>query len=794
MVIRFKFQILEFKSRIQSMSTLSQFFLNPAYVLPGAALVLVPILIHILSRLRYKKVRFAAMEFLLESEELNRKRIVLEQLLLLLLRILAVLLIGLLIARLVLDPNRLLMLRGASMHHVVLLDDSLSMRDREGDATVFHQALETLELMLSEGSRLPGSSRITILSITDPKRPIVSDRVLDATLMQELLPRLRNLTCSWRAASMVEAITAAKDILAADGSAAPQVHILTDLRASDWNGRPEVAAALESLKTTKASVDLIKVVKDQRPNVELQKLTSETMAVAQAVPWRLTLTVKNFGSSKVSGLRATVLVDGSPLPGKVLVPDLEPNSELQVSHDLAFDSEGRHQVEVRLEDDALREDNRRFLAVDVTERRAVLIIDDEGQQEDASFVAAALSADPSLTGLTSDVRPSQALTSSSLKQYDCIYLLNVRDLPADATVLLAEYVRSGGGIVWFPGDQANTRWYSETLREPSLSLFPVPLGTLHEVTTGGGGKTDVPSFLNPVFEQHPIFLVYNAPDSPFPDTVQISRWLQVTDEWKTDDTERADGVHTLIRLKNGRPVAFEQQLGKGKVLAFLTGSGRRWSNWPVSPAAPGYVVMHLLMQQYLQRTVDGVELRELSEPLRLEWPVGQFTENLEVFLPEAASDDEPVADTFVRLQATQVKTAESKPELKDEATGESSAPDSAKNKSAEPETLGVTIVQAERPGIYRVRRFDSEGNVNDLSIALNVPTTESALALADPEQITQQADLDHVRVLDADAAQALGGSEAGREVRWVLLGLLIAILIAEQLLALRLSYHPEVTR
>ena len=53
------------------MSSLTQFFLNPAYVLPGAALVLVPILIHILSRLRYKKVRFAAMEFLLESEELE---------------------------------------------------------------------------------------------------------------------------------------------------------------------------------------------------------------------------------------------------------------------------------------------------------------------------------------------------------------------------------------------------------------------------------------------------------------------------------------------------------------------------------------------------------------------------------------------------------------------------------------------------------------------------------------------------------------------------------------------------
>ncbi len=431
------------------MSWLSQFFLNPAYVLPGAALVAVPILIHILSRLRYRRVRFAAMEFLLESEELNRRRIILEQLLLLLLRILAVALIVLLIAKLVLDPSRLLMLRGASMHHVVLLDDSLSMRDREGDATVFREALTTLENMLAEGSRQPGSSRVTILSMTDPRRPIVSDRVLDGALVQELLPRLRNLPCSWRAASPVDAINAAKDILAADGSTSPQVHVLTDLRASDWNNRPEVAAALESLKTIKASVDLIKVVKEPRPNVAVQQLFSETLAVAQGVPWRLTLTLKNHGSSKVTGLRGTVLVDGNPLPGKVLIPDLEPAVELQVSHDLTFDSEGRHQVEVRLDEDALREDNRRFLAVDVTERRMVLIVDDDGQQEDASFVAAALSADPALTGLSSEVRTSQAITSSNLKQYDCIYLLNVRDLPADATVLLADYVRAVAASLGF---------------------------------------------------------------------------------------------------------------------------------------------------------------------------------------------------------------------------------------------------------------------------------------------------------------------------------------------------------
>jgi hypothetical protein len=683
----------------------------------------------------------------------------------------------------------LLMLRGASMHHVVLLDDSLSMRDQESDSTVFHQALQILENMLVEGSRQPGTSRITLLSTTDPERPIIADRTLDAAFVQEILPRLRNLSCSWRASSPVDAINAARDILAADGGAAPHVHFLTDLRATDWNRRPDTVAALESLKTLKASVDLVAVVNESRSNVVIQQLAAETLAVAQGVPWRMTVTLKNYSSAKAIGLRGTVLLDGASLPGRILIPDIEPGAELQVSHDVTFDSEGRHQIEVRLDDDALREDNRRFLAVEVTEKRLILIIDDEGQQEDASFVAAAVSADPALTGLASEVRASQTLTSANLSRYDCIYLLNVRDLPADTTLLLTDYVRNGGGIVWFPGEQANVRWYSETLRDPSMKLFPVPIGTVHEVDPGvGAAKTDVSPFLTPVFEEHPIFMIYNAPDSPFPDTVQIARWLQVTDDWNVDDTERADGVRTIMRLRTGQPVVFEHAVGRGRVLTFLVGAGRRWSNWPVAPASPGYVVMNLLMHQYLQRPVDSVESRELLEPIRLQWLISQFTENVEVYLPEAGPNDEPVAETFVRLQATLLKNDSNVPGETPSAKGEDRLKENTAS-SAE-QKLGVVIKQAERPGIYRFRRFSPDGNVNDLVMALNVPTSESSLALADQEQITSQSELDHVRILESDAANSLGGSQAGRELRWLLLGLLIATLVAEQLLALRLSYHP----
>ena len=86
---------------------IAQHFLHPSYVLPwGIALAAVPVIVHLINRLRYRRVRFAAMEFLLKSQQRNRRRLMIEQLILLLLRIAIVAGLLVLISRLVLDPSR----------------------------------------------------------------------------------------------------------------------------------------------------------------------------------------------------------------------------------------------------------------------------------------------------------------------------------------------------------------------------------------------------------------------------------------------------------------------------------------------------------------------------------------------------------------------------------------------------------------------------------------------------------------------------------------------------------------
>src|SRR5437868_15409252 len=102
-------------------------FLNPGYVAAGAALVSLPIAIHLINRMRFKRVRWAAMEFLLKSQKRNRRRLIIEQLILLLLRIVLVLLVGLLLGRFLWDA--LAFTRPQNTLHVVVLDDTPSMGD-----------------------------------------------------------------------------------------------------------------------------------------------------------------------------------------------------------------------------------------------------------------------------------------------------------------------------------------------------------------------------------------------------------------------------------------------------------------------------------------------------------------------------------------------------------------------------------------------------------------------------------------------------------------------------------------
>src|SRR3954468_8019622 len=108
-------------------------FTNPLTMVAGGALVSAPIIIHLINRMRFRRVKWAAMEFLLKAQKRTRRKMILEQLILLLLRCLIVFLIGVLLARYVgFEPKKEEVKEKKPVvrtAHVIVLDDTPSMAD-----------------------------------------------------------------------------------------------------------------------------------------------------------------------------------------------------------------------------------------------------------------------------------------------------------------------------------------------------------------------------------------------------------------------------------------------------------------------------------------------------------------------------------------------------------------------------------------------------------------------------------------------------------------------------------------
>src|SRR5437870_3515539 len=143
-----------------------ELFLNPANMVIGGALISSPIIIHLINRMRFKRVRWAAMEFLLKSQKRNRRRLIIEQLILLALRCLLIALAGFLVARFVGET-----IGQNPVVHLVVLDDTLSMGDRskeEGEEKVaFDAAKKRVHDICSDALKANSQQRLVLVTLSN---------------------------------------------------------------------------------------------------------------------------------------------------------------------------------------------------------------------------------------------------------------------------------------------------------------------------------------------------------------------------------------------------------------------------------------------------------------------------------------------------------------------------------------------------------------------------------------------------------------------------------------------------
>lgn len=777
---------------------IAQHFFNPAFVLPGAALALSPIIIHLLNRLRYRRVRFAAMEFLLQSEQRSRRRLRLEQLLLLLLRVLLVLGAVLLIGRLILDPAQMSLFRGAKAHHLVLLDDSGSMHDRWAETSAFDEALNVVRKLVAEGARRPDTQRFTLLTLSNPEQPLFTQRDVNGDFLNELDTKLENLACSHRALDLTGGLEVARKLLAQERATIRHLHVVSDFRNSDWVDQRAIAGVVKALDDSDVEVNLVRTVPESHQNLAVSRLAGDVHVAAAGVPLRFDVGVKNFGTTVARDVRVSVIANGRKLPLSVVFESIEPGDEVIQKSDLTFDTPGKHRVQVSLETDSLTADNNRFLAFDIVQANPVLIIDGDPAGREGSYVADALAADPSITGIAPLVEGVNFLRTQPLDRFHAIFMLNVAEIPADAIAPLKQHVASGGGLAWFVGEAVKPAFYNDKLfAGGNLGLFPVPLSMARREMPPNDATTPGPDL---VFAVNPVFRIFEGQDNPFVRSVRVSSYLGVAKswqdsegndlEWNPDDNVRKDGVSTIAWLRNKDLLAFEHRYGPagGRVVTFLTTAGPDWNDWSRNPS---FVVFQLELQKYIARGNRRLEKRTVGAPIELNLPAAEYLETVEITSPELAGGRVTRLNAAPRSDQRTGKDQDTANE-QDAREDQNSANEKAGNDPGSDVELTAVFRETDLPGVYRVKLLDHDQVPVERWYSYNVPVDESNLQLATTADIRKSIGEDiRVQIQEAGNVSWIQGRDAGHEIRMFLLYALLAILVLEQLLSWKLSYHPK---
>ena len=730
----------------------------------GALAFTVPLAIHLLFRSRFRTIEWGAMHLLDSVVRINRRRIQLLHLLLLLLRCLLPVLLAFCLARPLLTGFQSLP-GDAPQSLVIVLDDSRSMSARdETGLSRLDRAKQELSELLKDLSRqdevmLIRTSRIDLPPAT--------------TGAQDAAAQLRKTRADFGPVDVGRMMQAAVE--AAEQSAHAQRRIII---ASDFQNQMVGNSAIESLNRMTSRLDekAIRPVvsfwnlgtdSDQLENVSVDSIEVESPAVVAGRTARFSAELHNASDRPMRDVRLVWSIDGQSFnPVTVSLP---PRSNVTSRFSRSIDEVGVHEVNVAIEHgDALLADNSRSIGVEVIREVRVVLVDGQPSemplQGETDFLAIALSPfafggedqpDAVRTTVVSINRLARLLDE---EKPNVIVLANVNKLRSPVRSALAQFVLDGGGLVVFDGDQVAIDSYNEPWESDSGNwMLPARLDqVVRNAESSDDANQETASF--PIGNRNAQYSPWNvlgkSEQQPFVDVeVNAYRKLVIEEQASAEDAPTVE----LLQMANGDPLVVSGKRGNGTVIQFAVPCDIDWTNLPTR-------LIYLPMLQQVVLDLAGSRMQTTVG-------VGQdFSVLMEELRPFSADDESIDTDRQASLSVELPDGTEMPLEL-----------------PADEGSAKVTVSTQSGPGVYRIRH--TLPLKNDQVIRTRARRVVEVSAVE-----SQLRDVDASRL--ATAADAVGGQvygdlkelqeddqtrRYGREVwRWLLFGLLI-VMIAELL-------------
>ena len=750
-------------------------------------LVLLPLLIHLINLVRQRKVDWAAMEFLLKSHKKHRRWVWLKQFILLLLRMLAVATVVAMLAGLI-SRDQASFLSGQATHHYILLDDSLSMSDQTSGERAFDAAIQALTRIAEQLANEPTDQKVTLLrfsqadifrrgdeSSADMNAILVDSGFVDAMEAQE-----RQFDVTELAIQARPTLELANQLIANAAERRRVVYLLSDFRAYEWDASSELKESLRSLRKLDADVHLIHCSTRQRQNLSITEVVPEPGTIAAGVPTLVNIRVRNHGPSSAQQLAVRVAVKSYPedvfLPQgqdveeeqvtTLVVDEIAANESAVCQAQLKFDRAGQHLVIATIVGDAVKADNVRRCLLDVPSSVPVLMIDGSGQDEESFYLETVFAPGRVMTGINPVSRPTTFLrdvTDEELARFAAIYLMNVERLDAKGVAALERYVSRGGGLAVFAGDNVDPAFLND-LHAGGEGLFPVPVRGPRDNLRADPDTPDIQASDHPIFR---VLVDEGGKNRPLAKRIRIQRYLGLDPDAQLEDLPDSK---VLATVQNGDPLVVAKRFEGGEVIAFLTTASPAWNNWPMGPSYP---VVILQLHGYLSANQQSFQSGTVGEPIRFQLDTSAYQPLVEFVTPPSDVAASPASGFVVE------KTAELAPSDSSLHTFSLGVTDDARN--------GET----DRSGIYVAQLQSLDGQSRQRRFVANAPTSDSNLATVALQDLAIQLDGLGIQIHDVDEMSYEDANREGFSWSNLLAGLLVLLLLGEQLFAYSASYHPR---
>ncbi|MDP6811382.1 MAG: BatA domain-containing protein [Pseudomonadales bacterium] len=533
-----------------------------SFVYPGLLFFLVlgaiPIIIYYLMRFRSLRVDWGADYILERALARRRRKLYLDQIILLALRALAVMALVAAFAR-PLSRKAGTDGAGGEVLRVLLVDGSYSMLAREGSGTRRDVAMDAMRQLVSRWER---GAKWSLYSLDGNPDWLVDHA--EVTVAANCLQTIDALEVEETDVSLAAGL---ETVLAHGVGERREIYIFADDQASTWAGVEQITAQLDS----SARVFWVRPPLSDHRNLAVTQLEAGHERALRGFEFPVYATIRNFSSEAVRDAELAFFVDNVRIGAKRI--SLPPGQNTAVSMDVRLNEIGEHLVTARLKDDALPFDNELSVGVKAAESVSILVLRDADRT--GAFTSSAkwlaVAARVFADGVGKKAAPPLQITEHSepacelatLAAHDVVVLDGGRTLTGPMAETLRRYVDQGGGLVLAADQNVNHEvWRRELGGRQLLPAAP------RRVVTRPIGSKECRQLSRSGFDLPALRDLDTGVDGDIT-RVQFYSWT----EFEAPDPE----AEVLARFSDGSPYAWQRRFEHGSVILLAAGLNS-WNN------------------------------------------------------------------------------------------------------------------------------------------------------------------------------------------------------------------------